>query len=155
MSVTSSDGRPGLVVRLTPPAVMPRRRAEDRASDSQRGLAAGTVTADRLLLRAASLGDRSAWRRLVDAYAPLVWAYALGALGSEPPAARVSEAVWLRLAEQLPEVGGGEMREWFLAVVGEEARRELRRAPYVPEQPTGDPVRLSGPGAGPSRVADL
>lgn len=131
--ITSGGDRraPAEVVRLTPPPVRYRRRNGDRCAGVP-PLPPGVRSADRLLLRAVVLGDESAWRRLVDAYLPLVWALSLRAAGERAEA--VCELVWLRLAQDPPALVSLDLEAWLrLAVVQAE-----RTAPPAVAPPTAE-----------------
>lgn len=113
----------GLVVRLSPPLLRPRRRADDRPGPATLP-GAGTHEGDRLLVRAARRGDGAAWERLVDAYVEPVWGWCRQAAG-DARAGAVSELVWLRLAQSLAEVDPAQLAAWLRRAVREEAARVL------------------------------
>jgi RNA polymerase sigma factor (sigma-70 family) len=83
----------------------------------------------RKLVEAAANGDRSAWDRLVDEYAGLVWSVirGCGLFGAE--GADVSQTVWLRFVEHV-----GRLRDadragaWLATTARHECFRVLRRA---------------------------
>ena len=53
------------------------------------------------LVRRAAEGDWSAWERLVDQYARLIWAMTRDFKLAESDAADVAQATWLRLLENI------------------------------------------------------
>ena len=69
------------VVRMTPPALVARRRAGDPQL-RRRPDPPGTTVGDSLLLAAVARGDESAWQRMVRAHLPSVWAWSLEAAGT-------------------------------------------------------------------------
>lgn len=80
---------------------------------------------DAELLRRASRGDQSAWSDLVQRYAHVVWAGAQRT-GSASTAVLVSETVWLRLAQVVPDVGPAGVEWWLRREVRVEAQRAVR-----------------------------
>ena len=109
-------------MRLLPPAERPRRRAQDFPFLRELPVG-GRSSADRVLVRAASLGDEEAWQRLVDAYAGWVWTWSRAACEDETAARAVSEVAWLRLAQALPRFGRGPVGPWLQQAVRSEAER--------------------------------
>jgi RNA polymerase sigma factor (sigma-70 family) len=91
-----------------------------------------------LLERAAS-GDASAWEAVVDRHASLVWAVAKRHRLSDADAEDVSQTVWLRLVEHLPQ-----LREpralvgWLATTTHHECLRVLRRADRQVPLDTGE-----------------
>ena len=83
----------------------------------------GRPAGDRQLLRAAALGDESAWLRLVDAHAPEVWRDVLAAQLPAADAHAVSETVWHRLAESLPLSSSTPLSKWLREVTATEVER--------------------------------
>ena len=103
------------------PTVQPLPRHIRAAGMPVAGLPAG----DRQLLRAAALGDESAWLRLVDAHAATVWRDVLAAQLPAADAHAVSETVWLRLAESLPLSTSTPLSQWLREVTATEVERAL------------------------------
>jgi RNA polymerase sigma factor (sigma-70 family) len=102
------------------------------------------------LVKAASVGDMPAWEGLVERFAGLVWGIARSHRLGDADAADVSQTVWLRLVEHLPElrepaaVGG-----WLATTTRHESLRVLRRSgretpaddlPALTESPDTDPT---------------
>lgn len=122
--------RPEQVLRL---ATSPPVPARDRAPARRPPMTEGEVPVPTLV--------RAAWHRLVQRHAADVWAWALEAGLVETEAARVSEVVWLRLAQVHPglEPLQETLREpqlvatWLRRAVAVEADRERRRR-TVPNQ---------------------
>lgn len=84
------------------------------------------------LVRAAAAGDASAWDRLVDGFAGVVWAVTRTFGLDHMDAADVSQTTWLRLAEHLdrlqdPDRVGG----WLVTTARREAMRVRERAARV------------------------
>ena len=89
------------------------------------------------LLGRAAAGDQSAWVRIVDRYAPLVWSVARSFRLSSADAADVHQATWLRLVEQLDSIRDPErLGAWLATTARREALALLRRASR--DLPTGD-----------------
>ncbi len=92
---------------------------------------AGSANSDvASLVARAGAGEREAWDRLVDRFAPMVWAIARGHRLSVADAADVSQTTWLRLVENLGRIHQPERVGAWLATT---ARRESLRV-----------IRLSG-----------
>lgn len=75
-------------------------------------------------MRAAGLGDQSAWRELVRQYNPLVWTVAREHGLPTADAADVTQATWLALAQQLPRLRDPDRLAAWLATT---ARRHSLR----------------------------
>lgn len=89
------------------------------------------------LLERAAAGDQSAWSRIVDRYAPLVWSVARSFRLSSADAADVHQATWLRLVEQVDSIRDPErLGAWLATTARREALALLRRASR--DLPTGD-----------------
>lgn len=116
---------------------------------------------------AAASGDRRAWDRLVDRFAPTVWAVARGHRLSAADAADVSQTTWLRLVEHLDRIEQPErIGAWLATTARRESLRVLRLAGRqvangddfnlvvdVRDEPTRDDRLISGHRA--EIVADL
>lgn len=84
------------------------------------------------LVTAARDGDREAWNRLVDRYAPLVWSMCRGFRLSDSDAEDVGQNVWLRLIEQLPNLRvPAALPGWIATTTRRECLRVLRVAQRV------------------------
>ncbi|MDP9795144.1 RNA polymerase sigma factor (sigma-70 family) [Catenuloplanes nepalensis] len=82
---------------------------------------------------AAAAGDRAAWDVLVERYGRLVWAIARGFRLGDADAADVSQAVWLRLVENLDGIRDpGALASWLGTTTRREALAVLRRRSDVP-----------------------
>ena len=93
------------------------------------------------LLGRAAAGDQSAWVRIVDRYAPLVWSVARSFRLSSADAADVHQATWLRLVEQLDSIRDPQrLGAWLATTARREALALLRRASR--DLPTGDMHQL-------------
>jgi RNA polymerase sigma factor (sigma-70 family) len=85
-----------------------------------------------LVIRA-NRGDRQAWDALVERYAPLIWAICRRYRLADTDAQDVSQAIWLRLFEQL-----GNLREpaalpgWLVTTTRRECGRVQRAAAKLP-----------------------
>ena len=89
------------------------------------------------LLGRAAAGDQSAWTRIVDRYAPLVWSVARSFRLNAADAADVHQATWLRLVEQMDSIRDPErLGAWLATTARREALALLRRASR--DLPTGD-----------------
>ena len=100
------------------------------------------------LVRAAAADDQSAWQALVHRFGGLVWAVAREHGLSTSDAADVSQATWLNLARQLPNLRCPERLAGWLATT---ARREAARvvAARGRELPV-DWLAATEPAAGPA-----
>jgi RNA polymerase sigma factor (sigma-70 family) len=78
-----------------------------------------------VVLRAASLGDRDAWDRLVARFSGLVWAVVRSFRLDAEAAADVNQTTWLRLVEHLEDIRDPLRLGSWLATT---ARRECIRA---------------------------
>lgn len=87
---------------------------------------AGTPSGDRQLMRAAALGDISAWDALVDEYAGTVWSTCVSLGLRHDESASVSQLVWLGLVDALPHLDGSLM-SWLVATTTQEARQARDR----------------------------
>jgi len=119
----------------------------------------GQVDANRVatLLRAASKGDESAWRRVIDLYGRRVYALAKSRCGGHEQAEEITQSVFVTIATKL---GSGQYTEqgrfesWLFRVamnrVRDHARRVKRQAaPTDPDViaalPLADPRSHSSP----------
>jgi RNA polymerase sigma factor (sigma-70 family) len=85
----------------------------------------GKAVAD--LVLAAGQGDQTAWERLVDRFAGLIWAVARAHGLSTTQAADVSQVTWLRLVEHLGSLRDPEhVGAWLATTARREALRTLR-----------------------------
>ncbi len=73
----------------------------------------GSAARDRLLVRAAALGDAGAWEQLVQDHAQRVWDLSRAAHLREEEAAAVCDIVWRQLADQLPRTDGLPLAVWL------------------------------------------
>lgn len=95
------------------------------------------------LVGRAALGDRLAWRRVVEAYGELVWAVSRAEGLSRADAEDVCQTTWLRLAERLGDLREpGSLPRWLIVTTRRSARRLARTRrlepispPEVPEPP--------------------
>ena len=111
------------------PAEEPPVSAE-RHTRARRCTEAGRLTPEESgrLLTAAAAGDRSAWRRLVENYAGLIWATTQGFRLDPGDAHDVSQTTWLRLVENIDRItepaGVG---AWLATTARHECVRVLRQ----------------------------
>ena len=75
------------------------------------------------LVNAAVNGDSAAWDRLVERFSGRVWSVTRSLGLSDDDAAEVSQAVWLRLVEQLARIDPDRLGAWL----ADTARREAAR----------------------------
>lgn len=75
---------------------------------------------------AAAAGDLTAWRRIVDRFAPLVWSVARSYALAAVVALDVGQICWLRLTEALDDVRPDDLGCWLAAGVRAEALHALR-----------------------------
>jgi RNA polymerase sigma factor (sigma-70 family) len=93
------------------------------------------------LVQAAAAGDKRAWDRLVDRFAPTVWAVARGHRLNAADAADVSQTTWLRLVENLHRIEQPErVGAWLATTARRESLRVLRLAGR--QVPNGDDFEL-------------
>ena len=79
------------------------------------------------LVEAAASGDKGAWDRLVDRFAPTVWAVARGHRLNAADASDVSQTTWLRLVENLDRIVQPErVGAWLATTARRESLRILR-----------------------------
>lgn len=79
------------------------------------------------LVEAAAQGDQAAWDKLVDRFAPTVWAVARGHRLNAADAADVSQTTWLRLVEHLHRIQQPErVGAWLATTARRESLRVLR-----------------------------
>lgn len=89
------------------------------------------------LVKAAAVGDRSAWNALVDRFSPSVWAIARGHRLGQADAADVCQTTWLRLVEHLDRVEQPErVGAWLATTARREALRVIRLSSR--QVPTGE-----------------
>jgi len=94
---------------------MTTRQAEDT----------GTLDVAHLVRRAAE-GDRSAWERLIDQYARLIWAITRDFKLVESDAADVAQVTWLRLLENIHKLEHPDrVGSWLAATARNECLRNL------------------------------
>jgi RNA polymerase sigma factor (sigma-70 family) len=78
------------------------------------------------LVRAAAVGDRWAWERLVDQYARLIWAITAEFKLMESDAADIAQATWLRLLEHIDRIQYPDrVGSWLAATARNECLRSL------------------------------
>jgi RNA polymerase sigma factor (sigma-70 family) len=81
------------------------------------------------LVQASASGDEQAWNELVHRYAPLVMAVARNCQLSADDAQDVSQTVWLRLVEHLPELRAPEaLPGWLATTTRRECGRQARQS---------------------------
>ena len=80
----------------------------------------------RALVDAAAKGDQAAWDRLVQRFSGLVWSVTRSLGLSDDDAAEVSQAVWLRLVEQLARIDPDRLGAWLADTTRREAERRSR-----------------------------
>ena len=78
------------------------------------------------LVRLAAEGDKSAWERLVDQYARLIWAITRDFKLVESDAADVAQVTWLRLLENIHKIEHPDrVGSWLAATARNECLRSL------------------------------
>src|ERR1700722_11375291 len=78
------------------------------------------------LVRQAAAGDHDSWERLVDKFAPLIWAITRDFKLGESDAADVAQATWLRLLEHIDRINYPErVGSWIAATARNECLRSL------------------------------
>lgn len=77
------------------------------------------------LVAGAAAGDPSAWERLVDQYARLVWAVTRSFRLGESDAADVSQTAWLRLLEHIDRIDPDRVGAWLVVTTRRECLRVL------------------------------
>ena len=80
----------------------------------------------RALVDAALKGDHAAWDRLVQRFSGLVWSVTRSLGLSDDDAAEVSQAVWLRLVEQLARIDPDRLGAWLADTTRREAEKRSR-----------------------------
>jgi len=101
------------------------------------------------LVAAAAGGDETAWSRLVDHFAGLVWSVTRGYRISIADSADVSQTTWMRLAEHIHKVREPErIGAWLATTAGRECLRMIRQNQravpsddvFLTEVPDADPA---------------
>lgn len=101
------------------------------------------------LVAAAAAGDETAWSRLVDHFAGLVWSVIRGYRISTADSADVSQTTWMRLAEHIHKVREPErIGAWLATTAGRECLRMIRQNQravpsddvFLTEVPDADPA---------------
>jgi RNA polymerase sigma factor (sigma-70 family) len=101
------------------------------------------------LVAAAAAGDETAWSRLVDHFAGLVWSVIRGYRISTADSADVSQTTWMRLAEHIHKVREPErIGAWLATTAGRECLRMIRQNQravpsddvFLTELPDADPA---------------
>ena len=120
------------------------------------GVTAGTGTGrerpDRIplveLVRAADDGDKAAWDELVDRFSTLIVSICRRLGLGEADTRDVSQIVWLRLVERLPDLrDGAALPGWLSTTTRNECLRLLRTATRVRQSPLpADGPVADGPG---------
>lgn len=96
-----------------------------------------------LLVRRAAEGDWSAWERLVDQYARLIWAVTRDFRLAESDAADVVQATWLRLLEHIDRIEQpARVGSWLAATARNECLRSLAARKRL--VPVDDDAALKG-----------
>lgn len=130
------------------------RRLPDQDFDDAAAVVKTDVVSEvAALVAAAGRGERAAWDRLVDRFAPTVWAIARSHRLSAADAADVSQTTWLRLVENLGNIERPErVGAWLATTARRESLRVLRLAGR--QVPSGDDMDLvpdPTPASGPDR----
>lgn len=101
------------------------------------------------LVAAAAAGDETAWSRLVEHFAGLVWSVIRGYRISTADSADVSQTTWMRLAEHIHKVREPErIGAWLATTAGRECLRMIRQNQravpsddvFLTEVPDADPA---------------
>lgn len=118
---------------------MPDTPQRPASPPSRRRRSAGRRTAEPAgdeisrLVERAGLGDRLAWRRIVDAYGELVWAVSRAEGLSRADAEDVCQTTWLKLAERLSMLRDqAALPRWLIITTRREARRLARTRRHEP-----------------------
>jgi RNA polymerase sigma factor (sigma-70 family) len=78
------------------------------------------------LVRGAAEGDRSAWERLVEQYARLIWSITVDFKLTESDAADVAQTTWLRLLQHIDRIEYPDrVGSWLAATARNECLRSL------------------------------
>jgi RNA polymerase sigma factor (sigma-70 family) len=98
------------------------------------------------LVMAATAGDQSAWNSLVIRFTPLVLSVVSRYRMSEPDAADISQTVWLRLVQHLPELRQpAALPGWIVTTASNECLRVIRiRQRTASFDPLVEPPRNRG-----------
>ena len=108
------------------PTLIGRTELGSRHQESPHGASerSGDVAA---WVATAASGDKAAWNKLVDRFAPTVWAVARGHRLNAADAADVSQTTWLRLVEHLGRIEQPErIGAWLATTARRESLRVLR-----------------------------
>lgn len=106
------------------------------------------------LIADATAGDASAWEALMVRYTPLVRSVTSQHHLSDEDAADVSQTVWMRFVEQLPQVASepAALSGWISTTARVESARKIRRLRHGSSEPPGSYDQLADP---PSDEGDL
>lgn len=113
----------------------PQRSAPPHSRRRSAGRRTAEPAGDELsrLVERAALGDRLAWRRIVDAYGELVWAVSRAEGLSRADAEDVCQTTWLKLAERLSMLRDqSALPRWLIITTRREARRLARTRRHEP-----------------------
>ena len=80
------------------------------------------------LLEYAARGDGTAWERLVDLYAPMIWRLVSSYELSESDTADVIRTTWLRFLERIEYIKAGRVRFWLAATIRQACERRREQA---------------------------
>lgn len=112
--------------------------ADTTATTAERWPDATTIAT---LVTSAASGDKTAWDKLVDRFAPTVWAVARGHRLNAADAADVSQTTWLKLVENLHRIEQPErVGAWLATTARRESLRVLRLSGR--QVPNGDDFEL-------------
>ena len=78
-----------------------------------RDISTGESRVGRDIVQSAAAGDQSAWDRIVDAYAPMVWAVPRQCRLNRQEAASVSQLTWMRLSDRLGDLDSETLGDWL------------------------------------------
>jgi hypothetical protein len=78
------------------------------------------------IVQSAAAGDQSAWDRIVDAYASMVWAVPRQCRLNRQEAASVSQLTWMRLSDRLGDLDSETLGDWLQRTAERECSRVMR-----------------------------
>lgn len=136
-----------------------------RAQSALAGSAVASLTEDNgdgieigQLVRRATVGDKSAWERLVDQYSRLIWAMTRDFKLAEVDAADVVQATWLRLLENITRIEYPDrIGSWLATTARHECLRHLaarKKLVFVAEDDVLRPADPHQPGIDERLLAD-
>jgi hypothetical protein len=91
-----------------------------------RDISTSEARVGRDIVESAAAGDQRAWDRIVDAYAPMVWAVPRQSRLNRQEAISVSQLTWMRLSDRLGDLDPDALGDWLQRTAERECLRVIR-----------------------------